>query len=928
MKITGLRLCIATSKLIRQWAQRQLPNGKIIRGEILNPKTVNYQTLKPERDGLFCERIFGPINDSLCACGRPPLRGQKFCSRCEVEYISTRVRRYRLGYIQLITAGAHIWFLKGNYFSLFFNLPKKKIECLIYCTQNISRTIFEFWNLSFSLNCSFEKHFTLQKLAFGEPGLEVPIPEVLHPFGWSGRSSFRGDPSRLVQPSFGWTSKSKRAILNFDPPFANPETEKCRSQKIYQKVKIKVLEQSPSASFKGRATLILKEAREARKKSLWQNGGLRDSALYFGISLISKMSSWFVSSHWFCFLNFISSSPPKGDILKKWYPGPPGLVNFWGFHSRLFCFTGIQLMRTWLTQLTQNKCYDGRLLEIQIRLDLLQLEHALSAADVSQAESEVPFSFPLSPSPVRRSFPPKGGSAALSGSFEGGRRGYLRGEQSQSRRPTGGAGGRPMVRGKRGEQPVSARDRDSEFVHKVQLFRRLKYLRSFRYTQINPASMILSVLPVLPPDLRPILELENNQIAISDFNKLYQTILFRNRRLSRLTRDPNLNFHCLNSEALQYGQRLLQESIDDLIENGDKSLSDLFKGKKGRFRQNLLGKRVDYSGRSVIVVGPQLKLYECGLPKKIAYELFQPFILRILLKRSLAKTVLGAKKLYKKLPSAVIWNLVQGSLREHPILLNRAPSLHRLSIQAFKPRLINGKAVLLHPLVCSAFNADFDGDQMGIHLPLCFEARAEAWKIAWSQNNLFSVATSSPVCSPSQDMILGSSFLTIGNTFNSAALTLLAHSPGVPEVFPPEGGKQSPLKLKGVRSALGSLSAKGRESDAFLSLKRGRGCSRPFSLSPPADHNHRPTSGPSGASKDPEGIKRGCSKPIWVTYNSNFYGFETDHKKQKLIELRVNINGYFQKYRSQFYQQYHSSSAKLLRKMRTTYGRMKFYQSI
>ena len=832
MKLPGLRLCIATSKLIRQWAQRQLPNGKIIHGQILNPKTVNYQTLKPERDGLFCERIFGPVNDSLCACGRPPLRGQKFCPHCEVEYISTRVRRYRLGYIQLITGAAHIWFFKGqpSYFSLFLNLSKKKIEHLIYCTQNISRTIFpkEFENFDED-GFNFEKRLTLsiRKNATSDwEASQQSSPGVLKPKPTSAVRLRRGRQRHL------WAEPYVCSILDYQP-LSDYDGWTARS---YRKI-------------------------TEPKKSLWQNGGLRDSALYFGIPLISKMSSWPPEGrHWFCFLYFVIRPPKRGDRLNKWYPGPPGLVNFWGFQSRLFCYTGIQLIRTWLTQLIQCQCYDGRLLEIQIRLDLLQLER---------------------------------------------------------------------------NEPLS----DNDFVKKVQLFRRFKYLRSFRHTQINPASMVLSVLPVLPPDLRPILELDNNQIAISDFNKLYQTILFRNRRLSYLTMDPNLNFHCLNSEALQYGQRLLQESVDDLIENGSprqgvpaplgqsgprhpdsfsidnskaqrlqpqgghqteqedaslpplrgeqhsdrvaprrggavraeplggsratgagrgkedaenknhKSLSDLFKGKKGRFRQNLLGKRVDYSGRSVIVVGPQLKIYECGLPKQIAYELFQPFILRILMLQNKAKTVLGAKKLYKQ-KASYIWNLIQEIVQSHPILLNRAPTLHKLSIQAFQPRLISGKAILLHPLVCSAFNADFDGDQMGIHLPLCFEARAEAWKIAWSQNNLFSVATSSPVCLPSQDMILGSSFLTIGHSQQYFM-----------KVF-----KKSPL------------------------------------------------------------LKNQIS--IWGTYNSDFHGFETNKKVQKLIEIRVNITGNFQKFRLQFYQQYHSSGAELLRKIRSTYNQIQFYQSI
>nr|AOP19041.1 RNA polymerase b1-subunit [Halimeda discoidea] len=694
MTVTGLRLCIATSQLIRQWAQRQLPNGKKIHGQILNPKTINYHTLKPERDGLFCERIFGPINESLCACGRPPVRGQKFCPDCEVEYISTRVRRYRLGYIQLITASAHTWF--RNFFSLFLNLPKSKIEGLIYCTQNISRTIF---------------------------------------------------PKELMFYSF--EREKKLEADKYSLRFATVQRDQKYPQRFRRRRKVR--SQNKLVLYKNSS-----QKRKEYKKSLWQNGGIRDAALYFGISLISKMSSWERQEQWFCFVFFVVHSPTQGEILNKWYAGPPGLVNFWGFQSRLFCFTGIQLMRTWLTQLTKYQCHDGRLLEIQIRVDLLQLEH---------------------------------------------------------------------------HEPLS----ENEFLNKIQLCRRFKYLRSFRYTQMNPASMVLSVLPVLPPDLRPIIELENHQLAISDLNKLYQTILFRNRRLSRLTRDLDVNFHCLNCEAIQYGQRLLQESLDDLIENGSdsnsKSLSDLFKGKKGRFRQNLLGKRVDYSGRSVIVVGPQLKIYECGLPKEIAYELFQPFVLRILILQNKAKTILGAKKLYKKKAPYFIKQIVQS----HPILLNRAPTLHRLSIQAFQPRLINGKAILLHPLVCSAFNADFDGDQMGIHIPLCFEARAEAWKIAWSQNNLFSVATSSPVCLPSQDMILGSCFLTMGQ---------FQHT------------------------------------------------------------------------------------PIWGTYNKNFYGFETEKKTQKLIEIRVFARGASQKFRFQFYQHYHSSGAELLRKIRTTSGRIQFYQNI
>ena len=298
--------------------------------------------------------------------------------------------------------------------------------------------------------------------------------------------------------------------------------------------------------------------------------------------------------------------------------------------------------------------------------------------------------------------------------------------------------------------------------------RRLKMLSAFHVQK--PEWMVLEVLPVLPPDLRPAVILNSQQMAVSDLNKLYQQVLFRNARLKRLYSHYD-NVH-LSSEV-RYAQRLLQESVDVLIENGKadttpmlasnnrplKSLSDMLKGKKGRFRQNLLGKRVDYSGRSVIVVGPSLRLHECGLPKEMAIELFRPFLLRQLLVKKWAKSLMGAKKILKAEPPK-LWNLLETVMQSRPILLNRAPTLHRLGIQAFKPKLINGRAILLHPLVCSAFNADFDGDQMAVHIPLSTEACAEAWKLMWSRNNILSPATGEPVITPSQDMVLGCYYLT------------------------------------------------------------------------------------------------------------------------------------------------------------------------
>lgn len=284
--------------------------------------------------------------------------------------------------------------------------------------------------------------------------------------------------------------------------------------------------------------------------------------------------------------------------------------------------------------------------------------------------------------------------------------------------------------------------------------------------------MILNMLPVLPPDLRPILKMQN-QIAASDLNRFYQRILYRNSRLKKFLR---ANSSLMNSEPgfeLKYAQRLLQEAVDNLIQNGKghvkpetnsrgqplKSLSEVLKGKQGRFRQYLLGKRVDYSGRSVIVVGPRLKLYECGLPFEMAIELFLPFLIKRIFQYRLARTVIGAKTILKT-KTKITWNLLEEVMQNHPILLNRAPTLHRLGIQAFQPKLIEGRAILLHPLVCPAFNADFDGDQMAVHVPITVEARTEAWKLMFSRNHLISPATGDAMLLPSQDMVLGCYYLT------------------------------------------------------------------------------------------------------------------------------------------------------------------------
>ena len=291
--------------------------------------------------------------------------------------------------------------------------------------------------------------------------------------------------------------------------------------------------------------------------------------------------------------------------------------------------------------------------------------------------------------------------------------------------------------------------------------KRLKVLEAFHKSGIKPEWMVMEVLPVLPPDLRPLVPLDGGRFATSDLNDLYRRVINRNNRLKRLLELKAPEIICRNEK------RMLQESVDSLLDNGRrgkamtgankrplKSLADMIKGKGGRFRQNLLGKRVDYSGRSVIVVGPQLKLHQCGLPKKMALELFKPFIFHKLETLGFATTIKAAKRLVEQeVPE--VWDILEGVIREHPVLLNRAPTLHRLGIQAFEPVLIEGKAIQLHPLVCAAFNADFDGDQMAVHVPLSIEAQMEARVLMMASNNVLSPANGEPIIVPSQDIVLG-----------------------------------------------------------------------------------------------------------------------------------------------------------------------------
>src|SRR4030088_2426545 len=529
-----IRISIASPEKILSWSY----------GEIKKPETINYRTFKPERDGLFCARIFGPIKDYECLCGKYKRMKYKgiICEKCSVEVTLSRVRRERMGHIELAAPVAHIWFLKSlpSRIGLLLDMTLKDLERILY----------------------FEYYVVL------EPGL---------------------------------TALKDRQLLS--------EDEYLKAQDEY-----------------GQDSFTAMIGAEAIRELL------------------------------------------KGLELEK--------------------------------------------LEAGLRAEMQETE--------------------------------------------------------------------------------------SDIKHK-KLAKRLKIVEAFRYSGNKPEWMILTVVPVIPPDLRPLVPLDGGRFATSDLNDLYRRVINRQNRLKRLMelRAPDI--------IIRNEKRMLQESVDALFDNGRrgrvitgankrplKSLSDMLKGKQGRFRQNLLGKRVDYSGRSVIVVGPELKLHQCGLPKKMALELFKPFIYNKLEERGLVQTIKQAKEMVE-LQRPEVWDVLEEVIREHPVLLNRAPTLHRLGIQAFEPVLVEGKAIRIHPLVCTAFNADFDGDQMAVHIPLSPEAQIEASVLMLSSNNILSTAHGSPIAIPSQDIVLGIYYLTKaksgakgeGRAFGNADDVMLALEAGELETLSP-----------------------------------------------------------------------------------------------------------------------------------------------
>ncbi len=615
-----LRIGLASSEQIRQWS----------RGEVKKPETINYRTLKPEKDGLFCEKIFGPTKDWECYCGK--YKRVRFkgivCERCGVEVTRAKVRRDRMGHIELAAPVSHIWYFKGvpSRLGYLLDIAPKDLEKVLYFASSIITSVNEEDREADVAMLKDELSADLESLEAEKTAEIEEINETRDRSIAIARGEIEPDEGDMVDEETSaedrvkkFTKEAERDVKDVEEDYADRREMRQLAFDTFVKLSVKSL--------------------------------INDETLYREMKM-----------HYGNYFRGGMGAEAVKDLLQR------------------------------------------------VDLDELALEL------------------------------------------------------------------RAIIKDGKGQKRQKA-------------IKRLKVVAAFKSSPNRPEWMILDAIPVIPPDLRPMVQLDGGRFATSDLNDLYRRVINRNNRLKRLL-DLGAPEIIVNNE-----KRMLQEAVDALFDNGRrgrpvtgpgnrplKSLSDMLKGKQGRFRQNLLGKRVDYSGRSVIVVGPELKLHQCGLPKTMALELFKPFVMKRLVDMDAANNIKSAKRMVDR-QRPMVWDVLEEVISDHPVMLNRAPTLHRLGIQAFEPVLVEGKAIRIHPLVCTAFNADFDGDQMAVHLPLSAEAQAEARILMLSTNNIKSPAHGRPLTTPTQDMVIGLYYLTAqrpgvegeGRAFASFVEALLAY---------------------------------------------------------------------------------------------------------------------------------------------------------
>ncbi|MFT3950632.1 MAG: DNA-directed RNA polymerase subunit beta' [Oscillospiraceae bacterium] len=660
----SIKIGLASPVQIKDWSY----------GAVERPETINYRTQKPEKDGLFCEKIFGPQKDWECHCGKyKKIRFKgKVCERCGVEVTRAKVRRERMGHIDLAAPVSHIWYFKGtpSRIGQILEVSQKRLEEVLYFTKYI---VIDPGDTGELLKCQLlsEKDYTEMREKYEDRfdagmGAEA-VQELLSQYA----------PGRYEEFMFRNRIKFARVL-----GMSEAELEKWLRCRQYYVTELPENIEKPLKTYKGTVPEVGDVISREDYKAMKLDAFLRK--LTFAA---------------------VSGSDYIRPIFEEKFADLGYSEEFADIDPANWCNTA-------------NEATDINNLKI--------------VSDDLKEEL--------------RDLPP-------------------------------------------GQK-------------KIKLLKRLEIIEAFRLSGNRPEWMVLNIVPVIPPDLRPMVMLDGGRYATSDLNDLYRRVINRNNRLYRMLelKAPDI--------IVRNEKRMLQEAVDALIDNGRhgravtgpnnrafKSLSDMLKGKQGRFRQNLLGKRVDYSGRSVIVVGPELKMYQCGLPKEMALELFKPFVMKRLVDTNPSNiNIKSARKMVDRAKPEV-WDALESVIQGHPVLLNRAPTLHRLGIQAFEPVLVEGRALKLHPLVCTAYNADFDGDQMAVHVPLSAEAQAEARFLMLAANNLLKPSDGRPVAVPTQDMVLGSYYLTLekkgegevgeGKVFRDTSEALMAYDAGAVSLHAP-----------------------------------------------------------------------------------------------------------------------------------------------
>src|SRR5438132_3147290 len=659
-EFNAIRISLASPDQIRSWSS----------GEVTKPETINYRTLRPEKDGLFDERIFGPTRDWECYCGKYKRIRYKgiICDKCGVEVTRAKVRRERMGHIQLASPVSHIWFFKGtpSRLGILLDMSPRNLERILYFALYLITHIDE-----------HQRERVLQQIEEEAEGKIRRLEQTISDRTGAVESRASAEIMRIR------TSTEQRVRQQEEQLASDSDALTTAASKVKEQLEDNVGKPASKDIVFKQADLVIAEKGDNVTKSMLTQ---------LQRSLQKQLDAMVKTGR-------KEEEQTRADSEKK-------IADI-----RMRADQDLSVVRQDIAPDVQIVRDEARTRRDEI--ESIKAQQIMTEAEYRQFAEKYRF------------FRAQMRADAIL---------HLMRQLDLEK----------LALTLQGEMRTTTGQRRKKSI------KRLRLIKALLRSGASPEWMILTILPVIPPDLRPMVQLDRGRFPTSDLNDLYRRVINRNNRLKRLMELSSPDMIIRNEK------RMLQEAVDALFDNGRrgraitgqnrrplKSLSDMLKGKTGRFRQNLLGKRVDYSGRSVIVVGPELRLHQCGLPKKMALELFKPFIYNKLEERGHVSTIKSAKKMVEK-ERPEVWDILEEVIREHPVLLNRAPTLHRLGIQAFEPVLIEGKAIQLHPLVCSAFNADFDGDQMAVHVPLSDKAQDEARRLMLSTRNLLSPATGQP----------------------------------------------------------------------------------------------------------------------------------------------------------------------------------------